>query len=584
MNKKKKHSILIIDDEKSDFITLSGILGNEYKIFAVRDSRTAVQVAEKEKPDIILLDIIMPEVDGYEVIASLKDSDKTRDIPVIFISGLDNTSAEEKGLGLGAADFLHKPFISSIVKVRIKNQIKLINQVKQQALVARISSSFLSVNYLEPLFQDTLRTVGEFMGIARLSLYKFENKGGGDLICLSEWAEAEHSLEARKGTKFLLNATMLSIIKNLLSVNKGDLYISSNNPFFKEEMRQLRENLRNFIIVPVYIKGKLAGVLDFSREDDGHEWTQSELSLALLVSGVFSAALERDVAEKQFSIVEKAPVSVFSITADAVVQYANSAVLTATGFTPDEVLVGGLKLVFGTATSLKIKEKYIPLAMRGETAEFETESERKDGKKAIFANSVFNTGKNTLGIISRDLTEIRQLETENQKVYYDGLTNMYNRRYFDETAEEMLKSLSANRGTLAMIMVDIDFFKNYNDMYGHSAGDDCLRAVADILKKTVAREGDFVARYGGEEFVIVLPSTDEAGVRTVAQKLLTNIRECKIPHKKSYASSFVTVSAGATVGKVKPTHTVVDFVKLADEMLYRSKQTGRNKYEFGGID
>ncbi|MCL2631120.1 MAG: response regulator [Firmicutes bacterium] len=126
----KKNSILIIDDEKSDFIALSEILSDEFSVYAVKDSRTALATAERDLPDVILLDIIMPEMDGYDVIAQLKDSAITRDIPVVFITGLDNKVAEEKALALGGADYITKPFSSSVVKLRVRNQIKLVNRAR----------------------------------------------------------------------------------------------------------------------------------------------------------------------------------------------------------------------------------------------------------------------------------------------------------------------------------------------------------------------------------------------------------------------------------------------------------------------
>jgi len=173
--------------------------------------------------------------------------------------------------------------------------------------------------------------------------------------------------------------------------------------------------------------------------------------------------------------------------------------------------------------------------------------------------------------------QIRSLKDENKKVFYDALTGIYNRRFYDEAVQRVLNSLSRSNGLLSLMMIDIDCFKKYNDTYGHSAGDDCLKNVADILTKSV-RPDDFMARYGGEEFVAVLPNTDETGARTVAERLLQNIRERAIPHEASEAATFVTISIGITTGIVQSTHSADDFVKQADMMLYKSKQEGRNRY------
>jgi len=143
MDEQKRKSVLIVDDEKSNIIVLTNILSAEYKIFAVKDSREAVKVAEENMPDVILLDIIMPEMDGYDVIAALKNSKKAKDIPVIFITGLNNNEAEEKGLALGAVDFIPKPFSPIVVKLRVENQIKLAAKERLEYM-NRVRGEFLS--------------------------------------------------------------------------------------------------------------------------------------------------------------------------------------------------------------------------------------------------------------------------------------------------------------------------------------------------------------------------------------------------------------------------------------------------------
>jgi len=130
MSSKKKYSILIVDDERANISTLKTILNPEYTIYASCDGEEAIEAVEEFMPDVILLDIIMPGMDGYQVITALKDSEKTKDIPVIFITGLDNADAEEKGLILGAADYITKPFHSAIVNIRVKNQINLIERFR----------------------------------------------------------------------------------------------------------------------------------------------------------------------------------------------------------------------------------------------------------------------------------------------------------------------------------------------------------------------------------------------------------------------------------------------------------------------
>jgi len=130
MEKSSKYNVLVVDDEISNIITLSDILEQEYDISVLRDSRDVLETVKSDMPDVILLDIIMPDMNGYEVITALKQTKTTKEIPVIFITGLDDLKAEEKGLALGAADYITKPFHAPIVKLRVHNQIKMLEQLR----------------------------------------------------------------------------------------------------------------------------------------------------------------------------------------------------------------------------------------------------------------------------------------------------------------------------------------------------------------------------------------------------------------------------------------------------------------------
>ena len=162
----------------------------------------------------------------------------------------------------------------------------------------------------------------------------------------------------------------------------------------------------------------------------------------------------------------------------------------------------------------------------------------------------------------------------------DVLTGIYNRRYIEESLKRVINTVSRAGGAISFLMIDVDFFKKYNDTYGHGKGDSCLKAVANALAQSLFREEDFVARYGGEEFVVVLPYCDERGAHKVANRMLQNIRDCAIPHEKNEVASCVTVSIGVTTGNAEHTRSENDYIKRADEALYMSKQTGRDKYTF----
>jgi len=193
-----------------------------------------------------------------------------------------------------------------------------------------------------------------------------------------------------------------------------------------------------------------------------------------------------------------------------------------------------------------------------------------------------NTDGHVFGTERND--ELGELATTIQDMFkianVDALTGLYNRRFMENNIELIMGMQSRNKGLLSVFMIDIDNFKKYNDTYGHEQGDVCLRAVAKALASNVQRSSDFAARYGGEEFVIFLADSDEQGSRLIAEKILDSVRTLEIPHSGNDAAPYVTVSVGVATGRVEYWQKWEDYVKIADDALYVSKQSGRNRYTF----
>lgn len=161
---------------------------------------------------------------------------------------------------------------------------------------------------------------------------------------------------------------------------------------------------------------------------------------------------------------------------------------------------------------------------------------------------------------------------------YDGLTNIFNRRYFDEHYKKFHKEALRENKTLGILMLDVDFFKLYNDNYGHGKGDECLSKVAKALKNTLKRPNDFVARYGGEEFVVLLPACDENGLKSISEELLKSVVSLGIPHKFSTIDNKVTISIGGVLLTNNKEITQEILLKKADDAFYKAKEKGRNRY------
>ncbi len=246
--------------------------------------------------------------------------------------------------------------------------------------------------------------------------------------------------------------------------------------------------------------------------------------------------------------------------------------------------------------------RQIDLIKNGETPEtaFERELQRpKDNSSEAMIKALRNTyqvvSKLNLELIAANQTLERRviertaelqksneaLVIANQKleVYSqtDGLLGIANRKYFDTRLKEEWSRAMREHTPLGVLMIDVDFFKNYNDHYGHQAGDACLQAVAKAASGSMVRASDLLARYGGEEFVVLLPGTSLQGAQKVALGICAAVSALNIPHATSSVADHVTVSVGAA--SVLPGHdtSAAGAVEAADQALYAAKQQGRNR-------
>ncbi|MCW9081224.1 MAG: GGDEF domain-containing protein, partial [Colwellia sp.] len=186
--------------------------------------------------------------------------------------------------------------------------------------------------------------------------------------------------------------------------------------------------------------------------------------------------------------------------------------------------------------------------------------------------------QNYLISMVRDIGCRKQIEEQLRLFSFtDGLTGIANRRKLDEYMDIEWRRAIRYELPISVIMIDIDYFKPYNDTYGHLQGDICLKAVASIIQKSLIRPGDLCARYGGEEFIVLLSDTDEKGSLHIANKINCNLANEKIKHCKSDINTFVTVSMG--LASIVPTskNTSSQLISKADQALYQAKREGRNK-------
>lgn len=183
--------------------------------------------------------------------------------------------------------------------------------------------------------------------------------------------------------------------------------------------------------------------------------------------------------------------------------------------------------------------------------------------------------------IATQLALKRAHEALQQQSVTDALTGLANRRRFDEALCQFWSAELRRGGPLAVLLIDVDFFKPYNDNYGHQAGDECLRAIGAALRRGSLRSTDLIARYGGEEFVALLPNTPLAGAIEVAERLRLGVAALQLPHAFSAAGPVVSISIGVACAIPSANSRPEALLQLADERLYAAKHAGRNRYHAG---
>lgn len=226
-----------------------------------------------------------------------------------------------------------------------------------------------------------------------------------------------------------------------------------------------------------------------------------------------------------------------------------------------------------------IREQELYVAIKTALTRYEREQFLNSMLEEMKEKLIKTNGDLNIDIIHQSML-YKQMQADNLELQrlanLDGLTQIANRRRFDEYFHAEWHRLKREQMPLSLILFDIDFFKSYNDTYGHLAGDDCLRKIASTLKKVVQRPADLVARYGGEEFVVILPHTKHQGGIYVARTILQAVRNLVIPHAGSSVSSYVTISVGIVTiipNLLSPQY----LIEAADKALYTAKQQGRDR-------
>jgi two-component system cell cycle response regulator len=446
--------ILIVDDFPDNVELLAFLLSQRgYTTTHAASGQAALHSIEQKLPDLILLDIRMPEMDGYEVCTQLKANARTQDIPVIFLSASDETFNKVQAFNLGGVDYITKPFHVEEALARVENQLTIRRQqVQLESEIQerqRIEATlFESRSLLASVLNSSLDGIGAFQSIRNAE---------GEIVDF-RWILANQ------------------VIANLANTHAETL---------------VGKSLRDCVQL------------------------------------------------EQF-----------------------------------ERLFPCFKAVVTTQRALK--------------REFRYDSECQSLWFQIVAVQLGDG----LAVNFRDITDRKEMElalqdanqTLKRLAILDSLTQVANRRRFDQYFEREWQYAFRHQQSLALILCDIDYFKRYNDYYGHQAGDRCLQQVAGAMRSAVKRSIDLVARYGGEEFAVVLPNTQVEGALQVAEEIRAAVKQLNLRHEDSFVSDRITLSLGVSSAIPQAKHQPAVAIATADRALYIAKTSGRDRVIYQDID
>ncbi|HOE43804.1 MAG TPA: diguanylate cyclase [Rhodoferax sp.] len=577
--------ILIIDDTPANLLVLCSVLDSEFELQFATSGPVGIALALKHPPDLILLDIMMPEMDGFEVCRRLKCNPVLKDIPVVFISALSEIESEYQGLTLGAVDYIAKPVNVEIATRRISNLIErevLRKDVMAQKKLLEESEAF-KLAILNSLAEEivVLDKSGVIQAVNN-PWYKFAQDN-----CLASGTLAQN---------IDVGSNYLEVCRKGISESSPDATLASGT-------------LRG-------IEAVLEGTLPcFSMEYPCHSPTQQrwfKMVVAPLQRSLHGGAVisHTDITERKVmqtrlidseahlrAIVKNDPECIKIVNEDGILLQMNPAGLAMIEANTLEQVKGVPILQLIAPEHHQAFWAMHKRVIAGEHMQMEFEVIGLKGTRRwleTHAVPMQDHGQAVHLAVTRDITQRKQMEAQVlQLAFHDPLTSLPNRRLLLDRLSQAMTAGKRNGCYGALMFLDLDNFKVLNDTHGHRVGDLLLLEVSDRLKACV-REVDTVSRFGGDEFVVLLhdlgkqrpESTAQAAI--VAEKIrftLQTVYSLSIGHEGGSVSEVehhCTASIGVTIffgHEVSEEH----ILKLADAAMYKAKDAGRNTIRFADI-
>ncbi|MEG3897603.1 MULTISPECIES: diguanylate cyclase domain-containing protein [unclassified Microcoleus] len=530
-------NILLVEDDLADVTLIEDLLGSFseslFRLQTVKSVEIGLACLEAEKFDAVLLDLSgSGSLGGSEAIAVLKARSPT--VPVVVLTDINDEHTGLSVLRSGAQDCLvkgrfHRTLLVRAIHYAIERQ-RIEEQLRQQALRERLLGKMIenirSSIDAASILQSTVAEVRQFLKTDRVLIYRCQ-----DWASQFDGEEPKGAIVAGDGLPFgyienpnisaALAVSCLVLVESqsvqaIADVSAADLAGSCKELLADCEIAAV-------VSVPIWQSG------DWETANKTQEGT------------VLEAEKTEDAAENYIWLpASDKPQAQDSSAPDSIAENRNS--------------LWGMLTAYNCSGVRKWQQWEIDFLQQ-------------------LANQV------AIAIEQSQL--YRQLAIANQKLQQlattDGLTGIANRRQFDRVLMLEWRRLAREKLPLSLMIFDIDFFKLYNEFYGHLGGDDCLRQVAGAIAISAKRAGDLAARYGGEEFAVVLPNTSAEGANAVARKICDGIASLKLPHARSPIDPYVTLSCGIATAVPSGEESPDTLIRSADSALYQAKTEGKNR-------
>lgn len=590
MTANEKPRILIVDDVNENLHVMMNILRDSYAIVAATSGSKALELAGRTPhPDLILLDIKMPDMDGYEVIHRLKSDPATADIPVIFVTALSESADEAKGLKLGAADYITKPVNPDLLKLRVLTQLELHRYRRKPKQANAATGGVTSVPPCILVVDDVPENVHELISVLT-DEYRIVVANNGPKAIAQVLGNTPPDL-------ILLDIVMPDMdgyevcrrIKATVEGNRVPIIFISVVDSTMDKVKAFSIGAADYITKPFDIDEVRARVHTHLELSLLHRYFEQQVEER--TASLREANIElRESREKYRVLTESINDVIWAMDADTLhYLYVSPSITTLSGYTPAEVMSRPFEALLQPDEQEGIKE-----TIARQLAEFRAGNKRpenlrtdefelscKDGSKVWteIVTNFYSNAKNgrieMLGV-TRNINERKKAEERIRFLAnFDHLTGLPNR---SELQMRFLNSVEQSRRTgkhLTLMYLDLDHFKNINDTLGHTFGDQLLLEVAKRIRAFI-REEDTVSRQGGDEFILVFPEMNEESAARMASALIETV---SIPFEIERQEIIITPSIGITLYP----NDGEDFemlLKKADTAMYRVKQDSRNNFRF----